>query len=118
MVYFHGGGCILNNSTIWIPPCNRVACDTESVVINCSYRLCPETKFPLPAFDAYAVFKDVVARADELGIDRDRIVISGDSAGACLTMNIGMQLVERGEESLAKLLVLIHPMIGNHFARP
>jgi len=98
VVYFHGGGCVLNNSTLWIPICNRVACDTYSTVINCTYRLCPETKFPLPAFDAYAVFKDIVSRANELGIDKDRIVISGDSAGACITMNIGMQLVMKREQ--------------------
>jgi len=69
----------------------------------------------LPAYDAYAIFKNIVAEADSLGVDLDRIIIAGDSAGACITMNIAKQLVDHKEQCLVKLLVLIHPMVGNHF---
>jgi acetyl esterase len=89
--------------------------ETRSIVINCNYRLCPENKYPLPAFDAYAIYKHIVEQADHLGIDRSRIIISGDSAGACLAMNIAMMLAQNAEQTLARLIVLIHPMIGNHF---
>lgn len=54
----------MNTARIWIPPCNKIAIETQSIVINCDYRLCPETKYPLPCYDAYAVFKHVVEIAD------------------------------------------------------
>lgn len=115
IVYFHGGGCVIHSAAGFVPFCNRIAYETQSIVINCNYRLCPEAKFPLPAFDAFAIFKNIVAEAESLGVDRDRIVVAGDSAGACLAMNVGKLLADRNEQALARLLVLIHPMIGNHF---
>jgi acetyl esterase/lipase len=63
-----------------------MACYTNCTVINCNYRLCPDVKFPLPAYDAFAIVKDVINKAAILGIDKDRIVLSGDSAGAGLVM--------------------------------
>ena len=70
---------------------------TGCTIINCNYRLCPETKFPAPVFDAYAVVKHVVQMADELGIDADSIMICGESAGATLAVGAAQVLVEREE---------------------
>ena len=39
---------------------SKLAFYTNFVIINCNYRLCPEVKFPLPVYDAYAIVKDTL----------------------------------------------------------
>ena len=43
----------------YIPICNKLAVETQCIIINCNYRLTPENKFPLPIFDVYAILKNV-----------------------------------------------------------
>lgn len=64
-------------------------------MINCNYRKCPETKFPLPVYDAYAIFKQVVQEAAQFGIDVSRIGLIGESAGACISLGVAQELVAR-----------------------
>ena len=87
---------------------------TNSIVINCNYRKCPEVKFPLPVFDAYAIFKQVVHEAAQFGIDPDKIGLIGESAGACISLGVAQELVARQEEKLAKMVVLSWPMVGDN----
>jgi len=87
---------------------------TNSIVINCNYRKCPEVKFPLPVFDAYAIFKQVVHEAAQFGINPDKIGLIGESAGACICLGVAQELVERQEEKLAKMVVLSWPMVGDN----
>lgn len=91
----------------------RIAVMAGCVVINCNYRKCPETKFPMPVFDAYAIFKQVVRDAASLGIDPDKIGLLGESAGACICMGVAQELVKRKEQKLASLVVINWPMIGS-----
>ena len=45
------------------------------------HRLAPDFPFPYPQEDSYAALCWVYEHAEELGIDRNRIGIGGDSAG-------------------------------------
>jgi len=102
----------MNTAEDYKPVSSKYACLTGCTIINCNYRLCPETKFPGPAFDAYAIIKHVTEIADELGVDKDCIMIGGDSAGSNVVGAAVQVLVERKEAELIKLMILIHPMIG------
>jgi len=63
LVYFRGGGCVQGQAEHRIEVATRIAVMAGCIVINCNYRKCPETKFPLPVYDAYAIFKHVVGKA-------------------------------------------------------
>jgi acetyl esterase len=68
--------------------CNKLAAITNSIVINCNYRKCPEAKFPLPVYDAYAIFRHILKEAVQLGIDASKIGLIGESGGACIVLGV------------------------------
>ncbi len=73
---------------------------TNSIVVNCNYRLCPEAKFPIPVYDSYAIVKHVVNLCEYIGIHRDKIVLCGESGGATIVMAVAQMMVVRLESKL------------------
>ena len=76
-------------------------------MVAVDYRLAPEHKFPAGIDDAVASFRWLAAEAINMGIDPDRIVVAGDSAGGTLA-TVVTQLV-RGEARTPCLQWLIYP---------
>ena len=77
----HGGGYVLGAADMSDMPNRAVALDHDCIVISVDYRLAPETRWPGALHDCYAALCWLNDNADELGIDRARIAISGGSAG-------------------------------------
>lgn len=97
VLHLHGGGFV-----IWRPEIddarNRwIAGDLRCVVVSVDYRRPPETRFPGPLHDCYAALSWLHAQADELGIDRTRIAIKGESAGAGLAAAVALLARDRGK---------------------
>jgi acetyl esterase len=113
IIYFHGGGIVLGSAENYRNIASKLAFYTNFVIINCNYRLCPEVKFPLPVYDAYAIVKDILLQAEELEIDRDRVCLMGESAAAGLIMAVAQEMVKRNEMHLIKLMVPIS-IFGDH----
>ena len=86
VIYFHGGGFFAGGLDETDPIVRQVAKQADAVVINADYHLSPEAKFPVAINDAYATLCWVAENAARLGIDPDRIVVAGDSAGGNLTI--------------------------------
>jgi acetyl esterase len=84
IVYYHGGGWVSGDLDSHEQPCRMLARSSGARVLSVDYRLAPEHPFPAPVEDAFAAFRDAVARAVELGVDADRIAVAGDSAGGHL----------------------------------
>ncbi|UFZ02801.1 alpha/beta hydrolase [Bradyrhizobium ontarionense] len=83
-VYFHGGGLVAGNIETHDRVTAALAAASGCRLLSLDYRLAPEHKFPRALEDAIAAVRFAVAHAAALGIDRDRIVVGGDSAGATL----------------------------------
>jgi acetyl esterase len=107
VVYTHGGSFFAGGAKSHGPTAATLASRTRAIVALVDYRLAPEAKAPAALDDCVAGVREVVGRADALGIDRGRIAIVGDSAGGSLAA--GTALALRGEVA-ARLLVLINPM--------
>lgn len=75
--------------------------ELRAVVVSVEYRLAPETPHPGPVEDCYAGLTWTADHAAELGIDPDRIVIAGASAGGGLTAAVGLLARDRGGPALA-----------------
>lgn len=79
-------------------------------MIAIQYRLAPEHTFPAAHDDAERGANIVHQYAEQLGIDRERITLAGDSAGGHLALVSALRLKSTAHWSPAKLL-LIYPML-------
>ena len=113
--WIHGGGYIFGTIDMSDARCVQTAETLDCVVVSVDYRLAPESPFPAPLEDCYAGLAWTSAHAEELGIDRDRIVVVGQSAGGGLAAGLALLVRDRGEIPLCYQL-LIYPMIDDRNA--
>jgi acetyl esterase/lipase len=97
----HGGGFIAGDLETEHALNVRLARELGIVVVSVDYRLAPETPFPGPLEDIYAGLVWTVDRADELGIDPQRIAIQGTSAGGGLCAALALLARDRGGPHIA-----------------
>jgi acetyl esterase/lipase len=76
------------------------------------YRLAPEFPDPCPVEDTYAALVWMTQRADDLGIDPQRVVVVGRSAGGGLGAGAALLARDRGGPALLGQL-LISPMLDD-----
>jgi acetyl esterase/lipase len=115
-IYFlHGGGMIIGNRFTGIGHILDWAVEHGAVVVSLEYRLAPETPAPGPVEDAYAGLLWLVNNAESLGVDPDRILIAGTSAGAGLAA--GVTLLARDRQGPALIAqMLLSPMLDDRDA--
>ncbi|WP_413471399.1 alpha/beta hydrolase [Streptomyces sp. MB09-02B] len=96
-VYFvHGGGMILGDNRAGIQEVLDWAEALGLVVVSVEYRLAPETRHPGPVEDCYAGLTWTAAHAAELGIDAQKIIVAGESAGGGLAAALVLLARDRG----------------------
>lgn len=78
----HGGGMVLGNRYFGVAGLIEYVQQFGAVAASVEYRLAPDHPAPAQAEDCYAGLVWFAAQAEELGIDPERIVVMGDSAGA------------------------------------
>jgi acetyl esterase/lipase len=115
--YTHGGGMIMGDNRTGIPRALDWAEELQLAVVSVEYRLAPETPHPGPVEDCYAGLSWTAEHAAELGIDPDRIVIAGGSAGGGLAAAVALIARDRGGPALAGQL-LICPMLDDRNDTP
>jgi acetyl esterase/lipase len=97
VVFLHGGGWRLGSRGAVGPmyagqdpsPFERMA-QAGIAVASADYRLSGEAVWPAQLHDAKAAVRWLRARADELGVDPDRIAAWGESAGGHLAALLGL----------------------------
>lgn len=80
IVSVHGGGWVYGDKEVYQWYTMSLA-ERGFAVVNFTYRLAPEYKFPAGVEDTNAVFTWVLSHADEYGFDTEHIFAVGDSAG-------------------------------------
>lgn len=80
IVSIHGGGWVYGDKERYQFYCMSLA-QRGFAVVNFTYRLAPDFKFPAPIEDSNSVFTWILAHAKEYGFDTDHIFAVGDSAG-------------------------------------
>ncbi|MGV9453108.1 alpha/beta hydrolase [Streptomyces sp. NPDC003635] len=112
-IYFlHGGGMIIGDRFTGIENILDWALEHDAVVVSLDYRLAPEHPAPAPVEDAFAGFVWMAAHAAELGIDPQRILLAGTSAGGGLAAGVALLARDRkGPKALAQLLM--SPMLDD-----
>ena len=98
IVYYHGGGWVINDINTSHEICALLAEMTNHIVVSVGYRLAPEFKFPVPVEDAHDAFLWV-----QRTFPQARISVAGDSAGGNLAIAVS-QLVGRAHITSQLLL--------------
>lgn len=96
VVYFHGGGFVIGSLRSHEGAITNLAALTHAVFIAIDYRLAPEFRAPAAHDDALTAYVWVRTNAAALGIDPERILLAGDSAGGALTLSTGLSVRDRG----------------------
>jgi acetyl esterase len=110
IVFIHGGCFILCDLDTHDELCRSLANASGFGVASIEYRLAPETRFPGPLEDCYAALVDLESRAAELGFDRSRLAVCGDSAGGNLAAAVALLARDRHGPRL-RHQVLLYPVI-------
>ena len=97
LFYIHGGGFVAGDKH-YRRALARWAANLGYFVVNVNYGLCPEYQCPVPHRQLVAALNWVGTNAEKLGLDLDRMIVSGDSAGgyygamlAAITLNPDLQ---------------------------
>ena len=121
--YIHGGGmqtmsCFNGMYRTW----GRLLAHQGVAVAMVDFRnalhpsSAPEVEpFPAGLNDCVSGLRHVIARAAELGIDPDHVIVAGESGGGNLTLATGMRLARDGDIGLIRGLWALCPYIAGEW---
>ncbi|GMS92645.1 hypothetical protein PENTCL1PPCAC_14820, partial [Pristionchus entomophagus] len=113
IVYMHGGGLVFGSTEMYESQTRTMARLARTrLFVSIDYRLAPETVFPGQLEDCERVLEFVIANGPrQYGIDPNKIVVMGDSAGGNLAAAIAQR--RRNRETEPKILgqVLLYPWL-------
>ena len=115
MLWIHGGGLITGRPALYDELCSRYARDLNIVVVSVSYRLADKHPYPAAIDDCYNAWQWLQQNAEGLGVDPERIAISGQSAGGGLAASLVQRVVDSGGIQPAAQL-LFCPMLDDRTA--
>ena len=102
ILYLHGGAFVAESphthQALLAKTCRRA----QARGFYLSYRLAPEHPYPAASDDCLAAYRYLLGS----GVDPDRLVIAGDSAGGNLTIGTAMRIRDLGLRLPAALVVL------------
>lgn len=111
VLYIHGGGMIIGSPQAESMISGPLARELGAVVVAPKYRLAPKHPFPAALDDCMGTLKWMRDNADDLGIDPDRLAVTGSSAGGGLAAAVAQRAHDEGIQLRAQ--ALIYPMIDD-----
>ncbi|MEM7294177.1 MAG: alpha/beta hydrolase [Pseudomonadota bacterium] len=117
IVYFHGGGFVVGGLESHDLTCAHLALNTRCRLVTVDYRMAPEHIFPAAFDDCYAVLQALQQSPAAFGIDAQKIVLCGDSAGGNLTAAVALANRDRGGLSL-RGQIMIYPRMSDEMSFP
>ncbi len=104
-LYLHGGGFVIGDLETHDSLCRQLALQAGVAVVALHYRRAPEHRFPTAVNDAFAALLGLRQRADELGLDGQRMAVAGDSAGGTLAAVCALMARDAGLPLALQLLI-------------
>jgi acetyl esterase len=117
LVYFHGGGWVWSSVDTHDRLAREYAAAGEVAIVSVDYALSPEAKFPQALEECAAVVRHVAAHGAEWGLDQDRILVGGDSAGGNLALATALKLRDEAGPKLRGVLAT-YPVCDSRLDTP
>lgn len=111
LLYIHGGGWAVGGLDSHDFICFELAAALQVLVIAIDYRLAPEHPFPAAYDDCRSVWQAIQAGQGPHAMNRQRLVVAGDSAGGNLAAALCLGLRDDGLP-VPNAQVLIYPGLG------
>ncbi len=92
----HGGGYVVGSYDMDDATFDRICPDLGIVGVSIEYRLAPEHPYPAAIDDCEAGLRWTFDHAEQLGIDAERVGITGVSAGGGLCAALGLRARDAG----------------------
>ena len=112
ILHTHGGGFILGTAATDVRRLQEMARELDAVVVSVEYRLAPETTYEGSIEDNYAGLRWMHENAAQLGLDRNRVAVTGESAGGGHAALLAITARDRGEFPIA-FQALVYPMLDD-----
>ncbi len=113
VLWLHGGGYATGMAEmVFFTRAKALAKKYGAVVVAPSYTLSVKAPYPAAIEDCYASLLFVKENADELGINKNQIMVGGESAGGGLCAALCMMAKDRGEVNIACQMPL-YPMLDD-----
>jgi acetyl esterase/lipase len=117
LVWLHGGAYIMGTLDENDDRLDRMVIELGCTVVSVGWRLAPEHPYPQGLDDAETVWRRVAEHPATFGVDPDRLVVGGASAGAGLAAALCLRLKEIGVRQPTRQL-LIYPMLDDREMTP
>ena len=111
LIYYHGGGFFFEGASYHYKNVKDYALNCPCKVIFVEYRLAPKNPFPIPVEDSYNALIWAYNHADELGINKNKIAVAGDSAGGAIAASVSKMIRDRNKEIKLLFQLLIYPVL-------
>lgn len=95
IIYVHGGGGVQLSVQFYDYVLRYLASSSGLKIVAMNYRLAPEHPFPVGLNDVIHSIKWIADNSEHLGIDKNRLALGGDSAGATMALSAALKLREK-----------------------
>ncbi len=109
-VFFHGGGWFGGSLEAVESYCKAYSDKMDHVVISVDYHLAPEFPFPHGLEDCYLAIKWAYENSSSIDCDKDKIYVSGDSAGGNFAAVLSIMARDRNEFKISGQ-ILLYPAV-------
>ena len=110
IMFFHGGGFLMSASGAHYKIAKWYAYELNAKVIMPDYRLMPKYTYPVAIEDCYNTYMWVLRNANKLGINTNKMIVTGDSAGGNISGAVVAMLNDRNEP-LPTGVMIIYPVL-------
>lgn len=110
LLYLHGGAFFFPLTNVLRSNGCYYAAQVRVRIIMPDYRLTPGAPFPAAMEDCYDTLLWANQNAEELSINRNRLILIGDSAVGCLAAVAALMARDLGDPKI-RMLILIYPAL-------
>ena len=117
MIAIHGGGFITSSTFMQETYLRKWAKGLNIPIFGINYSLSPEYPYPEALNDVYQAYLWIIGHAkEELNMDIEHIILSGDSAGGSLALGLYnlLLVVKEYEIELNKFIILPELIVANY----
>ncbi|WP_194903819.1 alpha/beta hydrolase [Catenulispora rubra] len=112
LVWLHGGAYVMGNLAENDDRLDRMVIELGCTVVSVDWRLAPEHPYPDGLDDAETVWRRVAKDPAAFGVDAERMVVGGASAGGGLAAALCLRLRDAGVPQ-PRLQLLVYPMLDD-----